>query len=60
MSATINSPELLTRLAIAGVGIAIVTDHFAEPYLRSGELVRVLDDWHAPAQTAWAVFPAGG
>ena len=55
--ATINSPELLTRLALAGVGIAIVTDHFAEPYLRSGELVRVLDDWHAPAQTAWAVFP---
>ncbi len=55
--ATINSPEVLSRLALAGAGIAIVTDHFAEPYLQSGELLRILGDWHAPAQTAWAVFP---
>ncbi len=55
--ATINSPELLTRLARAGAGVAIVNDHFAEPYLQSGELVHILRDWHAPPQTAWAVFP---
>lgn len=55
--ATINSPELLMRLARAGAGIAAVPDHFAEPYVRSGELQPLLTDWHLPATVAWAVFP---
>ncbi len=55
--ATINSPELLIRLARAGAGITIVADHFAEPYVRSGELIRVLPEWHLPPAPAWAVFP---
>jgi DNA-binding transcriptional LysR family regulator len=55
--ATINSPELLIRLARAGAGITVVNDHFAEPYVRSGELQRVLPDWSVPAVPAWAVFP---
>jgi len=52
-----NSPELLIRLARAGVGIAAVPDYFAAPSVRSGELRRVLPDWHLPAHPAWAVFP---
>lgn len=55
--ATINSPEVLLRLACADAGIAMLVDHFAEPYLASGQLVQVLPDWTAPAHTAWAVFP---
>lgn len=55
--ATINSPELLMRLARAGAGIAAVPDDFAEPYVRSGELQPLLADWHLPATVAWAVFP---
>jgi DNA-binding transcriptional LysR family regulator len=55
--ATANSPELLTRLACAGAGIAVVGDHFALPSVRNGELVRVLVDWHLPPVVAWAVFP---
>ncbi len=55
--ATANSPALLVRLAISGAGITILSDHFAEPYLRSGELVQVLADWRLPTATAWAVFP---
>jgi DNA-binding transcriptional LysR family regulator len=55
--ATANSPELLIRLARLGTGIAIVSDHFAEPYVRSGELVPVLPDWSMPPVSAWAVFP---
>src|SRR5438067_7824900 len=43
--ATANSPELLMRLARAGAGIAAVNDHFAMPYVSSGELVPVLEDW---------------
>ncbi|HMC13992.1 MAG TPA: LysR family transcriptional regulator [Albitalea sp.] len=55
--ATANSPELLIRLARSGAGIAAVTDHFAAPYVESGELVPVLEDWTLPTAAAWAVFP---
>jgi DNA-binding transcriptional LysR family regulator len=55
--ATANSPELLMRMALKGAGIAVVTDNFALPYLRRGELVQMLPDWHFPPVSAWAVFP---
>jgi DNA-binding transcriptional LysR family regulator len=55
--ATANSPELLIRLARSGAGITVVADHFAAPYVRSGELVPVLEDWTLPPAAAWAVFP---
>jgi DNA-binding transcriptional LysR family regulator len=50
--ATANSPELLGRLARAGAGIAAIHDHFAMPYVRSGELLPVLDDWTLPPPDA--------
>ncbi|WP_028105190.1 LysR family transcriptional regulator [Pseudoduganella violaceinigra] len=52
-----NSPELLTRMAAAGMGIATCTTQFAAPLVARGELVRVLPDWCFPAVTGWAVFP---
>jgi DNA-binding transcriptional LysR family regulator len=55
--ATANSPDLLLRLARQGVGITAVSHHFAEPYVRSGELVPVLEEWSLPPVPAWAVFP---
>lgn len=55
--AAINSPELLTRLACAGGGIALVDEHFARPLVQAGELVRVLADWSPRPATAWVVFP---
>jgi DNA-binding transcriptional LysR family regulator len=55
--ATANSPDLLLRMARHGAGITAATHHFAEPYLRSGELTPVLPDWSLPPQPAWAVFP---
>ncbi len=55
--ATANSPELLIRLARSGAGITAVADHFAEPYVLSGELMPVLVDWYPPPAEAWAVFP---
>ncbi len=55
--ATANSPELLIRMARAGAGITVANDHFAVPYVRSGELVPVLPQWQLPAMDAWAVFP---
>ncbi len=55
--ATANSPELLTRMALAGAGITIINDHFALPYLQRGELDPVLPGWRVPPVSAWAVFP---
>lgn len=55
--ATLNSPELLVRMARLGAGIAATTDHFAAPYVGAGELVPVLADWSLPTTPVWAVFP---
>jgi DNA-binding transcriptional LysR family regulator len=55
--ATANAPDVLMQLARAGAGIGAIGDHFAEPFVRAGELRPVLADWRLPAATAWAVFP---
>jgi DNA-binding transcriptional LysR family regulator len=54
---TANSPDLLARIACSGAGIAASSGLFAEPYVRKGELVRVLPEWELPPVTGWAVFP---
>jgi DNA-binding transcriptional LysR family regulator len=41
----VNSPELAVRAAVDGLGIAYTLEALAEPFLRSGQLVRVLEDW---------------
>jgi DNA-binding transcriptional LysR family regulator len=55
--ATANSPDLMLRMARHGAGITPIAHHFAEPYLRSGELAPVLESWSVPPAAAWAVFP---
>ncbi|MCD2516443.1 LysR family transcriptional regulator [Massilia sp. G4R7] len=52
-----NSPELLARIAAGGAGIAGSSSTFADPYLKTGQLVRVLPEWDLPAASGWAVFP---
>jgi DNA-binding transcriptional LysR family regulator len=52
-----NSPDLLTRMAIAGTGIAAVSDFYVEAHVRRGELERVLPQWCLEPTAAWAVFP---
>ena len=53
----VNAPDMLLRLACAGVGITAVGDHFARPHLASGALRRVLPDWCLAPAPCWAVFP---
>jgi DNA-binding transcriptional LysR family regulator len=53
---TVNSPELLMRLARQGALIGATGRHFADRHVRSGELVPLLEDWSLPPATAWAVF----
>jgi DNA-binding transcriptional LysR family regulator len=52
-----NSPEQVLRLAAEGTGIVLAVHGSAEPYVRSGQLTRVLSEWDAPPATLWAVFP---
>jgi DNA-binding transcriptional LysR family regulator len=54
---TANSPDLLARIACAGVGIAASSYIFAQKMLDTGELVRVLPEWELPTEHGWAVFP---
>lgn len=53
----VNAPDMLLRFACAGVGITAVGDHFAWDYVKRGDLVRVLPDWHLAPAACWAVFP---
>lgn len=56
-SASINSPEVLTRLAVAGLGIVATAQMFAAPFAEKGLLVRVLPEWHLAPVNIWAVYP---
>ncbi|WP_338847230.1 LysR family transcriptional regulator [Massilia sp. W12] len=51
-----NSPEILMRLAIAGLGIAFGSD-FMAAQLRGQPLQRILPEWSMPKVDVWAVFP---
>jgi len=55
--ASANSPELLVRLARQHQGIVAVPAPYAQVYVQSNELVRVLPEWSLPQVSAWAVFP---
>src|SRR6266550_2270243 len=41
----VNDTDLAIRAAVDGLGIAYTLQALAEPFLRSGQLVRVLEDW---------------
>jgi DNA-binding transcriptional LysR family regulator len=55
---TVNDPALALRAAIDGVGIAITLEPMAAPFLRSGQMVRVLEDW-SPAFEGFFLFYPG-
>jgi DNA-binding transcriptional LysR family regulator len=42
---TVNNPDLAVRAAVDGLGIAYTVEALAEPFLRSGQLVRILEGW---------------
>ena len=55
--ASANSPEMLTRLALQGRGIIMLSDHFADRHVHEGKLLPILEDWKIPDVEVWAVFP---
>jgi DNA-binding transcriptional LysR family regulator len=54
---TVNDPALALRAAIDGVGIAITLEAMAAPFLRSGQMVRVLEDWSPAFEGFFLYYP---
>lgn len=52
-----NSLGLQSELAMHGMGIVGMVDHFAEKWVTQGYLKRVLPDWSLPTVTLWCVTP---
>jgi DNA-binding transcriptional LysR family regulator len=53
----VNSPDLAVRAAVDGLGIAYTLEALAEPFLRSGQLVRVLEDWSPSFEGLFLYYP---
>ena len=53
----VNDAALATRAAVDGLGIAYTPEALAEPFLRSGQLVRVLEDWSPSFEGLFVYYP---
>lgn len=53
----VNNPDLALRAAADGLGIAYAAETHAEPFLRSGQLVRVLEDWSPIIEGLFLYYP---
>lgn len=54
---TVNDPELAVRGAVDGLGVAYSFEALADPFLRSGQLVRVLEDWSPCLDGLFLYYP---
>jgi DNA-binding transcriptional LysR family regulator len=54
----VNTPELALRAAVDGLGIAYAIAAQADPFLRSGQLIRVLEDWSPAFQGLFLYHPS--
>jgi DNA-binding transcriptional LysR family regulator len=53
----VNDPDLAVRAAVDGLGITYTVESLAEPFLRSGQLVRVLEDWSPSFDGLFLYYP---
>jgi DNA-binding transcriptional LysR family regulator len=53
----VNDPDLAVRAAVDGLGLAYTIEALAEPFLRSGQLVRVLEDWSPSFEGLFLYYP---
>jgi len=54
---TLDHLGLMTEAAVDGLGIAYVVDRSAQPYLETGQLVQVLDDWSPAIPGLFLYYP---
>ena len=55
---TLNSTSQMLRAALAGSGLAYLPETMAQPYLTSGRLKRVLDEWCLPYSGYHLLYPS--
>jgi DNA-binding transcriptional LysR family regulator len=53
----VDDPELAVRAAVDGLGVAYTIEALAEPFLRSGQLVRILEDWSPAIEGLFLYYP---
>lgn len=53
----VNDPDLALRAAVDGLGIAYTIEAMSEPFLRSGQLLRVLEDWSPSVEGFYLYYP---
>lgn len=53
----LNDPDLAVRAAVDGLGIAYTIEALADPFLRTGQLVRVLQDWSPFSEGLFLYYP---
>jgi DNA-binding transcriptional LysR family regulator len=53
----VNDTDLAVRAAVDGLGIAYTIEALANPFLRSGQLVRVLEDWSPFSDGLFLYYP---
>ena len=53
----VNEADLAVRAAVDGLGIAYTIESLAEPFLRSGQLARVLEDWSPSFEGLYLYYP---
>jgi DNA-binding transcriptional LysR family regulator len=53
----VNDTDLVVRAAVDGLGITYTIESVADPFLRSGQLVRVLEDWSPSFDGLFLYYP---
>jgi DNA-binding transcriptional LysR family regulator len=53
----VNDIDLAVRAAVDGLGIAYAVEAVAHPFLQSGQLVRVLEDWSPSFEGLFLYYP---
>jgi DNA-binding transcriptional LysR family regulator len=53
----VNDADLAVRAAIDGLGVAYTLESLAQPFLRAGQLVRVLEDWSPSFEGLFLYYP---
>lgn len=52
-----NSGSGLVDAALKGLGIVQLPDYYVQHHLQSGNLISLLDDFRAPNEGIWAIYP---
>jgi DNA-binding transcriptional LysR family regulator len=54
---TVNDPDLAVRAAVDGLGIVYTVEAHVDPFLRTEQLVRVLEDWSPSFEGLFLYYP---